>query len=183
MAIGQIASGSANAPGGQVAQSSVQSGWVVANTDLQTADTAALLKPYLITRAAFSWVRVPFSCTRVLLKGRNLATMSATGTPGAVVRVIVARGTPDSSGGFSGVPGNAAFAVFDRVDNVDANAAGVTLTFATTTNMEDTVYEYTDPVDLTGVDLKAGSFVGMLVETACAVTGSAAVDGMFLFMN
>jgi hypothetical protein len=163
---------------------------VEANTDLQTTDTANLLTPQLVTRAAVRWLEVPAASTRILIRGRNLATMSAAGTPAAVVSIWGAVGGPNrtldatattSPWGTSPTATNGG--VFMRLDNADSGATGVTLTFATTGNLEDGTYEYTDLVDLTGIDLKGCSYVTALVATACAVTGSAAVDCQFKFIN
>lgn len=185
-----VAQGSCGGSGSIVHLASTQGGWVEANTDLQTADTANLFKPQLVTRAAVKWLEVPASATRILIRGRNLATMSATGTPAAVISIWGAVGGPDrtllaaattSPWGTSPTATNGG--VFMRLDNADSGATGLTLTFATTGNLEDGTYEYTDLVDLTGLDLKGCQFVTALVATACAVTGSAAVDCQFKFIN
>lgn len=188
-----VAQGSCGGSGSVVHVASTQSGWTVANADLQTADSATnLLKPQLATRAAVRWIEVPQTATRVLIRGRNMAAMSATGTPAAVVRIIgVSGGAPDrtlastaTTSPWSTTPGGTnGYDGFMRLDNADAGAAGVTLTFATTGNLEDGTYEYTDLPDLTGYDLKGCSHVSVLVETACAVTGSAVVEAMLKFLN
>lgn len=172
---------------------SIQSGWVEANTDLQTADTANLLTPQLVTRAAVKWLEVPASCSRILIRGRNLATMSATGTPSAVLSFWGATGNPNralaasaTTSPWSTTPTGTNGGVFMRLDNADSGATGLTLTFATTGNLEDGTYEYTDleaTTGLTGLDLKGCAYVTALVATVCAVTGSAAVDCQFKFIN
>lgn len=163
--------GKCNVVGQLVHVASTTGGWVNANADLETADTANLLQPYNVTRAAVTWIKVPDGATRCKIRGRNEAVMSAAGTPTAVVRVWGANGTPSSSG-FSGTPGQANYAEFMRLDNADSNAAGISLTFATTGNLEDATWEYTDLPDLTGYDCQACNYVTVLVETVCALTGA-----------
>ncbi len=189
-----VAGTSSSGPGTLVHTASTQSGWIVANSDLQTADSATnLLKPQLVTRAAVTWLRVPDGATRFLLRGRNLATMSATGTPAAVVKLFGVSshvGGPDTTlastattSPWATSPTAKFGGTFMCLDNADAGATGITLTFATTGNLEDATYEYTDLPDLTGYDCKGCSWVGVLVATACAVTGSATVEAMVKFIN
>lgn len=172
---------------------SVRGLWQVANSDLETADSATnLLKPHLVTRADVYWLRTPTGATRVLMRGRNDAA-ATTFTTDPVVRIIGAFPTKPgreaevaiTDSGFSGTPGDANHAEFMRLDNADAGATGITLDHSATGNIEDASYEYTDLPDLTGYDLKGATYVGMLVETAAAVTGGAAnaVFGMYLFLN
>lgn len=189
-----INKGSNSGTGNLVHTSSTQSGWVVANSDLQTADSATnLLQPNLVTRAAVQWLEVPASATRFLLRGRNLATMSATGTPAAVVKLFGASShvggpntslaAPATTSPWATTPTAQYGGTFMCLDNADASATGITLTFATTTNMEDGTYEYTDLPDLTGYDCKGCSWIGVLVATPCAVTNSATVEAMVKFIN
>lgn len=170
-----LGQGSCNVIGTLVHVASTTGSWVAANTDLETADSAAnLLKPWNITRAAVVWLKVPDGATRCYLRGRNEATASAAGTPAAVVQVWGANGTPTTAGAFSGTTTDANYAQFTRLDNADAGNAGVTLTFATTGNLEDATWEYTDLPDLTGYDCKGCNYVTVLVSTACALTGASA---------
>lgn len=179
---------------------SVRGLWQLINIDLETADTAGLLSPYLITRAAFIWLKVPDGAVRCLIRGRNDA-VATTFTTDPVVRMIGAFPTLPGreadkaivDSGFSGTPGQTNHAEFLRLDSIDANAAGVTIDFSATTNLEDATYEYTDvPAangeglgGLTGFDLKGATYVGMMVETAASVTGGASnvVRGEVLFLN
>lgn len=179
---------------------SVRGLWQLINTDLETTDTAGLLKPYLITRADFIWLRVPDGATRVLLRGRN-DSVATTFTTDPVVRLVGAfptlpgdaAGKAISDSGFSATPGDTNHAEFLRLDSIDANAAGVTIDFAATTNLEDGTYEYTDiPAangeglgGMNGFDLKGATYVGLMVETAANVTGGATnvARGEVLFLN
>lgn len=166
-----VSQGQCNVTGTLVHVASTTGSWVQCNTDLETADTANLLKPWNVSRAAVVWLRVPDGATRCYLRGRNEAVMSAAGTPAAVVQVWGANGTPSSTG-FSGTTTDSNYAQFTRLDNADAGNAGVTLTFATTGNLEDATWEYTDLPDLTGYDCKGCTHVTVLVSTACALTGA-----------
>lgn len=176
--------------GATVNIASTQTNWQTVNADLQTADTANLLKPQLVSRAAVTFLEVPSNATRMLIRGRNLIGMSATGTPTAVIRVFGAsNGSPSltsTTTPWGANPTAMNGAVWMRLDIADVNAAGLSITFATSAaavNLEDGTYGYTDPVDLTGIDLKGCSWICVLVETACAVTGSAAVDAQIKFIN
>jgi uncharacterized protein YjbI with pentapeptide repeats len=167
---------------------SVRAQWVVINSDLETADTANLLSPHNVTRSAFNWIPVPSGATRILYRAKAPAAGAVTTSP--VVRLVGA--FPSLPGrdaevkikdsGMSTTPGDLNHCEFLRLDNVDANAAGVTLSMSTTTNIIDATFEYSDPADLTGVDLKGATYVGMLVETAGNVAGGA-VLGQVLFLN
>ena len=68
-----------------------------------------------------------------------------------------------------------------RLDNVDANAAGVTMTAAIAAQLRDTSFEYTDIMpDLTGWDLMGCDYLIALIETAASITGSGTLQVMAL---
>lgn len=184
MAIGAVVQGICS-PGEGLG--SGYSGWVVANEDLETADTAELLSPANITRATFHWVKRPASARRVLLRGRNNAA-ATTVTTSPIVQIWGAYSDPDSAGAFSNTPTAASGTNFMRLDNADSGATGLTLTLAATGNLEDALFEYGDleaTTGLAGLDCKNARYIGMLVSTAANVTGGAAhaVAGQMLFME
>lgn len=195
MAFG-IRGGSGQVQGNLVHAVSVRGAWTQINDDLETADTANLLKPWNISRSTFGWLIVPDWATRVLVRAKiDLASTTYTTSP--VVRMVgafptnadiaTARNKILATPGFSGTAGDANAAEFLRLDAPAANATGVTLsvTAAKTTMFIDTAgYIYCDPPDLTGYDLKGSGYLGMMVETAAAVTGGAAngVFGEVLFL-
>jgi hypothetical protein len=162
---------------------SIRGGWIEANSDLETADTANLLKPWNISRAAFNWVQVPQGATRVLLRGRCLVAATIN-TAAAVVKLWGINGSPNSSGVFSGTGGASGYAECTCLDNADPGATGLSLTFAATGGglLEDNTYIFTDLPDLTGYDCKGCDYVGMLVATACSL-GSSTASGMLKFLN
>lgn len=157
---------------------------VQANDDLETAESAAeLLKPWSITASRLGdlhWIRVPDNALAVIPRARNDAAMSAVATS-PVVRLIGAYGTPNGDGGFSGDPDDPNYGRFVRLDNADFNAAGLSLTLATTGNNEDSDFEHSDLPSLTGYALLGCHYVGMLVETAASITGANAY-GDLLFL-
>lgn len=185
MAIGGILRQGVKTANNVVNIASVKAWWFVCHDNLEAAaETTGLLQPYAIATSAFHWVKVPDGATRVLIRARNDAA-ATTFTTSPVVRIIGMDGTPTDAGAFTGTTGDANFGEPTRLDNVDANATGVTLTLAATLNLEDGSYEYSDPPDLTGYDLKGCSYVGMAVETAANVTGGAlnGVVGQMRFLN
>lgn len=181
--------------GAIVHPSSVRGVIVPVNTDLETADTASLLQPQNITRAAFSWVRVPDGCSRALIFGRNSAS-ATTFTTDPVVTIwgaFLSYPGPEAeqkvvdSAGFSGTITALNHAIFRRLDNVDAAGTGLTIDFSVSV-AEDASYDYTDyesTTGLAGLDLKGAHYVGMLVSTAAQVTGGSAHEahGMLHFIN
>jgi len=173
---------------------SVKGQWITAHDNLSaTAETSTvLLKPYSATTSTLHWVRVPDNCTRVYVRGKNTATMTGVTTQ-PVVRIIGAYPTSpgaaadaaiESAGGPSGTVGNAGHCTFGRIDNADANATGLTLAIATTGNLEDDTYEYTDWTAIDGYDLRGASYVAMLTETAASVSGigNQTVYGELMFL-
>lgn len=194
MAIGAIIR--AGTIGGQPTfLASVKGQWVQCHDNLEaTAESATvLLKPWSAATSSLHWVKVPDGATRILIRAKNDAA-ATTFTTDARVRMFgaftVGTGTKvdsavDAANGFSGTPGDANFAEFLRLDSADANANGQTLVLTATGNLEDASFEYSDPPDLTGYDLKGAQYVGMLPDTAANVTGGAAhgVYGELIFLN
>lgn len=196
MAIGDLKGGNGAFTGGFVHTASVRGQWQQVNDDLETAEAAAdLLKPWNITRSTFHWCKVPEWATRVLVRGKiDLASTTYTTAP--VVRLVGAFPFDLSTNGldtirksgFSGVATDVNGAEFLRLDAATANATGPTIPIAaskTTMFIDSTGYIYTDPIDLTGYDVKGAWYVGLMVETAAVVTGGASngVFGELLFLN
>lgn len=154
--------------------------WIVANDDAETAQSATdLLRPAGIDDDVFHWVKVGTNVTRALVRARMAVGATVAGNP--IVRVIGAYGTPDTSGAFA----DDGTVRFLRLDNADANAAGLTLTLASsgTGLMQDGTYAYSDPMpDLTGIDLKGCNYVGVAVEDNADVN-SGTVPIQLLFLN
>lgn len=159
---------------------SAGSSWVTANDSALTAQTAAmLLRPATITDSTFHWVKRG-DCTSILF--RAIAPVGATVTTDPVVRVIGAWGTPDTSGAFA----DDGTVKFLRLDNQDANAAGVTLDLFSSgaSTLRDTTYQYSDPYSLTPTDLKGCDYFGIAVETVVAYSaGSGATPIEALLLN
>jgi len=161
--------------------------WLKCHDDLTVAEAAAdLLKPWNVASAEVHWIRIPDDATGVYVGARQAAAVSAV-TTSPIVRLYGATGfenadgveeaigDPNSAGAFSGTITDANFAAFNRLDNLDANAAGLTLALATTTLMEDGGFEYSDLPSLVPYSTMGHKWFGMLVETAANVTGGAVV--------
>ena len=154
---------------------SARGNWVTVNDDAETAQSATmLLRPASITDSTFHWMEVRDGATRCLVRARQ--AVGATVTTSPVIRVIGAYGTSIASDGSWPNTSAAAIAgdpLFLRLDNADWNAAGLTLTLVTsgTGLNRDNDYAYTDVMpDLTGIDMKGCSWVGVMVETAANVS-------------
>lgn len=160
--------------------------WVVVNDDAETAQSSTdLLRPAAIDDSTFHWCKVGDGATRCLVRARQAVAATVTTSP--VIRVFGAYGT--SIAGDGSWPNTSAAAVagdpkFLRLDNVDWNAAGLTLTLVTsgTGLNRDNDYAYTDVMpDLTGIDLKGCQWVGVAVETAANVSaGTVPIEILFL---
>lgn len=179
MAIGTYYSANTGQTGPNVTVASVYGSWIIANDDAETAQSATdLLVPHGIDDATFHWVRVGPGCTRALVRARAL--VGATVTTDPVVRLIGAFGNINADGS---MPSDGTVN-FLRLDNVDANAAGLTLDCVTSGSglLRDATYMYTDPLpSLDGVDLRGANYVGVAVETAANVnTGVVAVQLLLL---
>lgn len=149
------------------APGSVQADWHIANTDLSaTAQTAGqLLNPASVTASQVRPVTIPPGATRALVRLRIDDGCSGNGTPAVVVLMGV-----DASG----VP--------VRLDNVDQNATGITLTW-TSGDATDGTYDYSDLPNLTGYDMLGCKTLYVLVATAGVYTGATDPTAMVLFLN
>lgn len=165
---------------------SARGNWTVVNDDAETAQSATdLLRPAAIDDSTFHWCRVSDGVTRCLVRARQAVAAAVTTSP--VVRVFGAYGNSITAAGSWPDTSAAAIArdpLFLRLDNVDWNAAGLTLTLVTsgTGLNRDNDYAYTDVMpDLTGIDMKGCQWVGVAVETAANVdTGTVPVELLFL---
>lgn len=191
--VGSVVQGiaSSKSPG---TPASVETNWVVCHDDLEaTADAASVfLKPWNSAKTSFHWVKVPDNCTRVLVRGKVSAAATTIATAPIVMLVGAMGADPSTStNNFTGTHPTSAqpqpnFAKYIRLDNVDQDAAGVTLTLNVTTNgFEDNTYVYGNPYDLDGFDCKGARYVGLMVLTAASVTGGSANLALaeFAFLN
>ena len=180
MAIGVVINGNVGTGGaGAFVPCSARGSWTTVNEDAETAQSATdLLRPAAIDDAVFHWMKVGDGTSRCMVRARQAVAATVTTSP--VVRVFAAYGTPDSSGAFA----DDGTVKFCRLDNVDWNAAGLTLTLVTsgTGLNRDTSYAYTDVMpDLTGLDLKGAWYIGVAVETAANVdTGTVPIEVLLL---
>lgn len=126
----------------------------------QTANTAAtLLRPLSATTAYIIPAKINIG-TRLYVWGRYPIANTITTNP--VIRLYAVYG--DLSSGASVDDGTVQFR---RIDNVDQNAAGITLTLSASADGRDTTYGYTDAMpDLTGWDCLGAWYILALVETA-----------------
>lgn len=162
MAIAAATSAGGVTPTGRVVYpASVQGHWSTIITDLEaTAETTALLRPQSAVSTYITPVVLGGNCTRFLVRARY--TDSATITTNPVVRIY---------GGYYDV--REAGLVDDgtkhclRLDNVDSDATGLTVTMDEDDDLRDTTYAYSDCVpDLDGIDAKGAWFIWALIETA-----------------
>lgn len=158
--------------------------WHVAHADAgDTAATSAeLLHPFSEASSNVSWLKVPAYATRMYIRGRTTSTL-ATVTTNPVVRIYGASLDPADSAS------TATTTKVMRLDNVDANAAGVTLVFVASRAgmLNDGTNYYTNylPSSLgwtSGYPTNGCAYVAVLVETAAnLVTDVAhAIEVMFL---
>lgn len=140
---------------------------MAANTNLSaTAQTAAqLLNPASVTATQVVPLAVPQGATRCLIRLRIDDACTVNGTPA----VVVLMGLDNS-----GVP--------TRLDNVDQNATGITLTW-TSGDATDGTYDYSDLPSLSGYDLLGSKTLYVLVATAGVYTGATDPTAMVLFLN
>lgn len=138
--------------------------FVVCNEDTSTAQSASdLLGPGGIDDSVFHWVRLAPGVTRVFIRCRYDDGTSAVATS-PVVRVFGATQDPQTT--------TEASNKFRRLDNVDWNAAGVTLTLVangTGVHHDGTDY-YSDEPTLSGYDALGCKYVGVAIETASSIT-------------
>jgi hypothetical protein len=152
--------------------------WQTIHNDLTaTAETGAvLLRPLTYAGTNVAPGKMPPGATRFLLRGRYPQASTLTTSP--VVRLYGVWGTPTAAGVFA----DDGTVLAMRLDNVDANAAGVTVTIGTTADLRDTTYRYTDVIDLTGFDAKGAWYILALTETA-GVISAGSIQLQALAMN
>ena len=181
MAIGATTAGPILVTNQTVYPASVRGRWVTLNDDAKTVVASAndLLRPTLVVSSLVHWCKVPESATRILIRH------AYTGTAGTdpVVRLIGAYPVTDAIGlttanQFSETSTAADYATYLRLDNVDQNAAGVTL--ADATPWTDGTNKRGAPSTLAGYDLLGCSYVTALIETASATVTLSWIEGLFL---
>lgn len=145
---------------------SVRGQWtdIISNIEATAESAGVLLRPLSATSSYIVPLRVTVG-TRI--KFRMKYTAAATVTTNPVVRLYAMCGELSS-----GVFNDDGTVFTERLDNADANAAGLTFTSATGSQLRDTAYEYTDtyPTDLTAYDMQGAWYVFGLIETAAAIT-------------
>lgn len=164
--------GSGRFAGGDVVYPvSTRSEWVKVHDDLEaTADSAAeLLRPLSTDSTTAHAFYCPYA-TRLLLRVKY--PVAATVSTNPIVRLYGIWPGPGTAHD-APLADDGTFRVM-RLDNVDNNAAGVTITISTGTDIRDTTYGYSDCPSLDGYDLKGAPMALVLVETAAATSASAA---------
>lgn len=149
--------------GNVVYPASVRGSWTTIISDLEaTAETAAvLLRPKSAVSSYIIPARLPGLGTRVQIRARYTAGATITTSP--VVRLFTIDGDINGSGAFT----DDETQQFQRIDNADGNAAGVTVTCSSGADIRDTTYAYSDILpDLTGYDCLGGAWLIALIETA-----------------
>ena len=166
--------------------------WVICHDDCKTAESATeLLRPATIANTRFHWVRRG-NATRVIIRARVDAALSAVATH-PVVRIYSAFDNGYSDAGGDGLivpagtmPDTGTVRVL-RVDSINADDAGITLTLpvgtTNTTRIRDASYFYSSPHSLTGTDLLGGDYFGVVVATAASVTDGTTVPIEALLIN
>lgn len=159
--------------------------WQQVNDDARTAQTATMLyNPSVITDSVFHWVSIPQGTTGCLVRARvPIATTAVVTSP--IVYLIGAYSTSESNFDCAGVTD--ATIRFQRLDSVNIDDAGLTLTFPaspTTTNCQnDAVWFYSKTPSLAGYDCRGAKWVGVAVQTLGACTASAAMPVDLLFLG
>lgn len=163
---GALSSGTLSVP------TSVQSDWVVAHQALTATDAAegtALLRPFTFAGTSVMILEVSPHVTRFIPRARY--PQASTLTTNAVVRFYGVNGigpVQSAAGVWSFADDGTNEAL--RLDNADANAAGITFTLSATADLRDTTFAYTDPPDLTGYDLKGARWLLCLPETKAVIS-------------
>lgn len=175
MPIGQVRNANVGSGGAVVYQTGGRGTWIVANTNLATAQSATeLLRPGTIDDSTFHWINRG-NATHCIIRARQDSSVSAV-TTSPIVRLIGAYGKANDDGTMP----NDGSVNFLRIDNVSTNATGIVLTLATTNLLEDGSFEYSNPASLAPYDLLGCDYIGMLVETAANITGGTAVGQILL---
>lgn len=187
MAIGSVKGLGGSSNNASVAPVSVNTDAVQAHDDATaTANSAGeLLRPFSAVQANLHWVRRGERATRVQVAARMAAASTLTTSP--VVRVIGAFPlstatiyTPESNSTANTLPDDGTWVAM-RLDNTDANAAGKTLTLASSASgiLRDTTYAWSDWGETLGLDSAAGIdlfgcwYFAVFIETAAVVSAGA----------
>ena len=158
--------------------------WFVAHDDAgDTAATAAeLLHPFSEASSNVHWILVPEFATRLYIRGRTTSTL-ATVTTNPVVRIYGASHDPADAAS------TATATKIMRLDNADAAAAGITLTFVASRAgmLNDGTNYFTNYMPATlgwtsGYATGGAKYIGVLVETAAVLVTDVAhpIEVMFL---
>lgn len=169
MAIGSGITLTANNAQQATAPGSVLSNWQVIHDDTTTTQAAGVvLNPASCTASQVHPATIPAGTTRVLVRGRvDDAATTFTTLPIVKLMGLDANGVPM------------------RLDNANATAAGVTLTFNTTAsnNAADGTYLYSDPVSLTATDLQGNITLYGFATTAAAITDGTTAQAVALMVK
>jgi len=163
---------------------SAQGEWVVLCTDARTAQSAAdLLNPTAIDDATNRWVATGMKRGKLAALRARIPVATTAVATSPIVRVIggwgtITTGAPPTDGTF----------ICARLDASAWTTAGITLTFAASPDVatdtpSDGTYMYADYYFDTPLDLLGADFIIAAVSTAGAITASAAIEIMGLFVN
>ena len=155
------------AGGGAAYTASVRGGWITIHGDLEdTAEAAGVLLRPLTYASAFVYpAKVHPAGTRVIIRCRYPQASTLTTSPIVQLWGIYTseKATePTSAGAFTDDGTVQAM----RLDNIDQNNAGVTVTLLVASDARDTTYKYSDVTDLDGYDLKGCDYLLALASTA-----------------
>lgn len=162
--------------------------WAVINADAKQQQTLAnILALNLNSDAYVKWIEVPPGVTRILLRVKMpVATISNVGTAPLISVIGAWRTTDAATITASSTPVDGSIE-YMRLDAATAAAAGTSLvptgTVTTSKYFNDATYYYSDPIDLTGYDLKGCDYVTVCVPTIAATTGAGAMPIEALFLN
>ena len=156
---------------------SVQAAWQTAIVDASASAQSGtdLLRPLAVTSTNINIVRLSPALTRVQLRLSYPTTVTAVATQ-PIVRVYGVDGPDSALGGTADWTETTAGLSVMRLDNVDANAAGLTLSIglvAADLRVNDTLLS--DPNSLTPIDTLGHKWLVVLLQTAASKTGTGAV--------
>lgn len=158
--------------------------WVIAHDDCRTAESSAeLLNPLNIATTRFHWVWRG-NTTRVLIRARVDAALSAVATH-PIVRIYGAFDNGSNSQFGEGLitadgtaPTDGTVRVI-RLDSQHTDDAGITLTLpvgtTNSTRFKDSNYSYSSVHSITGTDLLGADYFGVVVVTAASVTNGTTI--------
>lgn len=164
--------------GNVVVPASVRGQWttLISNVEATAESATVLLRPLSATSSYIVPLRVGGSCTRFFARMKSTAGGAVATSP--VIRFYGLYGSVYAGTG-AFVDDDTTYSL--RLDNADANAAGVTVTASIAAQLRDANYEYTDIVpDLDGWDLMGCDYLIALIETAASITGSGVLQVMAL---